>query len=203
MDFSNLKFLHLHQVFAGTGIESIECSTNTEEEFYEALFEETLRNVVWVTDDAVLRYCVFVTETSSCDTNKLLKVVKSKSSQLPLYLWRIDGKMFPKYSKCDCALFQKDKFLFVEFKANAVSKNTNSQETTCEKACEQLQVTFKQFCELYDASGRSFRDMFPNIKALIVLNRTIPRGTAYQKNLQSLFLRNNKILLNFDSVKKF
>ena len=201
MDISRLDNLHVQKVFVGTGIESILNTTTSSVEFYEALFEEMQRHMVWVTDDSALKYCVFVTETANCDTNKLLKVINSSKS--PLYLWRIDGKMFPKYSKCDCALFQDGKFFFVEFKANAISQTPNSQEITCEKACEQLQITFEQFCQLYEKSGISFRELFTDIKAMVVLNKTIPRDTAFQKNLKSTFLKNNKVILEFGNEKSF
>lgn len=201
MDTSRLDNLHVQKVFAGAGIGSIVDTTSTTEEFYDALFDEKQRHLIWVADDDTLKYCVFVTETANCDTNKLLKV--TNTSQSPLYLWRIDGKMFPKYSKCDCALFMEDKFLFVEFKANALSQNSDTQETTCEKACKQLQITFEQFCQLYETAGIPFQELFPDIKAMVVQNRTIPKGTAFQKNLSSTFLRKNKVILEFGNEKSF
>lgn len=55
----------------------------------------------------------------------------------------------------------------------------------------------------HEKSGISFRELFTDIKAMVVLNKTIPRDTAFQKNLKSTFLKNNKVILEFGNEKSF
>jgi len=198
MDIDFLRNLNVRQVFVGVGLESLLTNLETEESFYAAVFDETMRHVIFVTDDPQLKHCVYIQETKGADTNKLLTV--NNSSQKPLYLWRIDGVMFSKFSKCDCALFQDKKLRFVEFKANAISEFQGTIQANCEKASEQLSLTYKMFGEKYSEAGKSLKDLFNDIEAVIVLNKTIPRDDAYHKKLKATFVKQNRIKLNIENV---
>lgn len=166
-----------------------------DDERIQYLFKETTRAQVWVTDDDKVGYCVFVFDTNGVNKNKLLYVTNPASHSI--FLWSIDGRMFKKLSKCDCALISSRVLHLVEFKANVESENLQTIVEHYDKASEQLSHTLKYITEAYESLGTDIFDIFNEIDAQIVFDPQIPQDNAYQKTVSKRFNKENLIVLTF------
>lgn len=191
-DLSLLNSLSIKTVFIGQGIDSLLAQISSEQDYLVTLFEAEKRGVIWITDDADARHSVFVTDTYGVNKDKLL-MVKNPNVKT-LFLWHIDGVMFAKYSKCDCALLHDRLMHLIEFKANAKNASDDSVQANYEKASEQLALTFEKFEQLYNNHGQDIFSLFDDIDVMIVFDRTVPQHDAYQKNIISKF--SDRTLLN-------
>lgn len=200
LDFSVINNLSVKTVFVGQGIDSLLAQIKSEQDYLVALFETETRGTIWITDDAVVGHSIFVTDTNGVNKDKLLKVLNPNIKTL--FLWHIDGVMFAKYSKCDCALLHERLMHLVEFKANAKNASDDSIQANYEKASEQLALTFEKFQELYDNHGQDIFSIFDDIDALIVFDKTVPQDDAYQKNIISKFSRRTLLTLSFGNELK-
>lgn len=194
-DFSILNNLSIQTVFIGQGIDSLLAQISSEQDYLVALFETEKRGVIWITDDADAGHSIFVTDTNGVNKDKLLKVVNPNIKTL--FLWHIDGIMFVKYSKCDCALLHDRLMHLIEFKANAKNASDDSIQANYEKASEQLALTFEKFEELYKNHGQDIFSIFDDIDALIVFDRIVPQDDAYQKSIISKFSDRTLLRLSF------
>ena len=199
-DLSVLNNLSLKTVFIGQGIDSLLAQINSEQDYLVALFETETRGTIWITDDASAGHSIFVTDTHGVNKDKLLKVLNPNIKTL--FLWHIDGVMFAKYSKCDCALLHDRLMHLVEFKANAKNATGDSIQANYEKASEQLALTFEKFEELYNNHGQNIFDIFDDIDAMIVFDKTVPQDDAYQKNIISKFAQRTLLNLSFGNELK-
>ncbi len=182
MDYSLFDDLHFKEVFIGVGIDQLINEIQRVEDYTVALFEASEGHIIWITDDEKAGRSVFVTDTNGVNKDKLLKI--SNKERKSLFLWHIDGVMFERYSKCDCALLHDKLMHLIEFKANAKNATDNSIQANYEKAKNQITLTFKTFKDLYSKKGFDLWDIFSDIDAMIVFNKTVPQDLAYQKSLQ-------------------
>lgn len=199
-EFSILNNLSIKTVFVGQGIDPLLDQISTEQDYLVALFETETRGTIWITDDAAAGHSIFVTDTNGVNKDKLLQVFNPNIKTL--FLWHIDGVMFAKYSKCDCALLHDRLMHLIEFKANARNKSDDSIQANYEKASEQLALTFEKFMELYRNHGNDIFNIFDNIDALIVFDKVVPQNDTYQKSIISKFSKRTLLNLTFENELK-
>lgn len=200
LDLSLLNKLSIKSVFIGQGIDSLLAQISSEQDYLVALFETEKRGTIWITDDATVGHSIFVTDTNGVNKDKLLKVLNPNIKSL--FLWHIDGVMFAKYSKCDCALLHERLMHLIEFKANAKNASDDSIQANYEKASEQLALTFEKFEELYNNQGQNIYTIFDDIDALIVFDKMVPQDDAFQKNIISKFSKRTLLNLSFGNELK-
>lgn len=200
LDLSLLNKLSIKSVFVGQGVDQLLAQISSEQDYLVALFETEKRGMIWITDDADAGHSIFITDTNGVNKDKLLQVINPNVKTL--FLWHIDGVMFKKYSKCDCALLYDKLMHLIEFKANAKNASDDSIQANYEKASEQLALTFEKFEELYNNQGQNIYTIFDDIDALIVFDKTVPQDDAYQKNIISKFSRRTLLNLSFGNVLK-
>lgn len=200
LDLSLLNKLSIKSVFIGQGIDQLLAQISSDQDYLVALFETEKRGTIWITDDATAGHSIFVTDTNGVNKDKLLKVLNPNIKTL--FLWHIDGVMFAKYSKCDCALLHERLMHLIEFKANAKNASDDSIQANYEKASEQLALSFEKFEELYKNHGQDIFCIFDDIDAMIVFDRTVPQDDAYQKNIISKFSNRTLLKLSFGNELK-
>ena len=201
MDGEIINELHLEDLFSKITIGLIDTTSQDGHESWGGLFEETRRGLVWVTDDDVKGHCVYVYDTSGVNKNKLLEI--EQNSGTILLLWHIDGAMFKKRSKGDCALIQNRFLHLVEFKANVVTSSEESIEEHYEKAAEQLINSYNLINDLYKRINIESKDIFDSVDAMIVFNPTIPRRNPTQQSFQEKFRQEHKMILYMGNKRKF
>lgn len=198
MDYSVFEGLHFKEVFVGVGIDQLFDEIKRVEDYTVALFEGSEGHVIWITDDEEKGHSVFVSDTNGVNKDKLLQI--NNRNRKSLFLWHIDGVMFERYSKCDCALLHDRLVHLIEFKANAKNASDDSIQANYEKAKNQITLTFKTFKDLYAKKGFSLWDIFEDIDAMIVFNKTVPQDLAYQKSLQKQVAKDIGVLLTFENA---
>lgn len=189
--------LNLHQAFKG---EDPFSENRTEDDAYSILFEKSNRSNLIVFDDADVGHSRFITETKGIGSDKVLSV--SNPQHLDSFLLHIDGVLFSKQSKCDCALISDQKIAFIEFKTNAANKTKESREDCYNKCYNQLKTTVNVFDNRYEKIHESFRSKFNSLCAIGVFNPTTPATPASLKNLSVKFLREVKMKLSFTNKTK-
>lgn len=200
LDISLLNKLSIKSVFVGQGFDALLSQIRSEQDYLVALFETEKRGVIWITDDADAGHSIFVTDTKGVNKDKLLQIINPNIKTL--FLWHIDGVMFKKYSKCDCALLYDRLMHLIEFKANAKNESDDSIQANYEKASEQLALSFEKFEELYKNHGQDIFSIFDDIDAMIVFDKTVPQDDAYQKNIISKFSNRTLLKLSFGNELK-
>ena len=108
--------------------------------------------------------------------------------------------MFERFSKCDCALLHDKLMHMIEFKANARNATDDSIQANYEKAKNQITLTFNTFRDLYAKKGFDLWDIFSDIDAMIVFNKTVPQDLAYQKSLQKQVANEIDVSLTFGNT---
>ena len=180
------------------GIDNLLAEIKKAEDYTVALFENSDGHIIWITDDEDIGHSIFVTSTYGVNKDKLLQVNNRNRSSL--FLWHIDGVMFERFSKCDCALLHDRLMHMVEFKANARNATDDSIQANYEKAKNQITLTFKTFRELYAKKGFDLWEIFKDIDAKIVFNKTVPQDLAYQKSLQKQVANEIDLSLTFGNT---
>ena len=194
-DLSILNSLSIKTVFVGQGIDPLLAQISCEQDYLVALFETETRGTIWITDDAEAGHSIFVMDTNGVNKDKLLEIKNPNIKTL--FLWHIDGVMFDKYSKCDCALLHDRLMHLIEFKANAKNESDGTIQANYNKASEQLALTFEKFMELYNNHDMNLFSIFENIDAMIVFDKTVPQDDAYQKSIISKFSKRTLLNLSF------
>lgn len=198
MDYSVFDELHFKEVFIGVGIDQLLDEIKRAEDYTVALFEGSDGHIIWITDDEKAGHSIFVSDTNGVNKDKLLQIRNSKRKTL--FLWHIDGVMFERYSKCDCALLHDRLMHMIEFKANAKNATDDSIQANYEKAKNQITLTFKTFKDLYAKEGFDLWDIFKDIDAMIVFNKTVPQDLAYQKSIQKQVAADIEVSLTFGNT---
>ena len=196
MDFSFLEALQLKKAFA----DNLKFqSVVTDSDYLNELFEHSNRGKVFIHDDENKGFSTFVTDTNGLGADKIFKIYNTPHKDL--FLWHIDGVLYSKGSKCDCA-FLTDRYLrFVEFKSNATNNTDEAIEDNYKKAAAQISNTHKDVNARCKATGVDLRK-YLKLEAYAVFNRTVPKNNAHQKSISAKFLLDNKFKLYFkDSVK--
>lgn len=196
VDYSPIKEIKLKEAFID--IEKFNIISN-DEDYIKDLFEISNRGTIFIHDDETQGHTIFVEDTNGLGSDKIFKIVNSKHAWI--FLWHIDGILFKKDSKCDCAIIVDNYLGFIEFKSNATNKTPEAIKENYDKAIDQLKHTItevKARCSKVgiDLMKRTF------IEAFAVFNRTVPRNNATQKNLAAKFqLEMDNIPLRFCNEK--
>lgn len=196
MEISVFARIRFKEAFRGVSIVDI---IDSDEDFLRELCERSSRSQVFVYDDPECGHSVFVQDTNGLGLNKVLRL--TNPNRRDLFLLHIDGVLFKKGSKCDCALVSEKELLFVEFKSDAV----NREERTCienyKKCYSQLFISVEEFRARFNAVGVDLLNNFDSVFAYAVFNPTVPQVSNTQQNLSAKFLLATGIKLVFDNQK--
>lgn len=176
MDFSLITRFRFKEAFNGN-IRFQEISDD--EDYLKLLFEHRDRGVIYVYDDSNQGHSIFLDNTRGIGIDKVFSI--RNRTHKDVFLWHIDGVLYKKNSKCDCACITDQELSFIEFKTNAENQSDEAILDNFEKAKEQLLLTIQDISNKCQAIGIDIRELV-DIDAYIVLNRTVPDGSAYQKN---------------------
>lgn len=196
MDFSILNRLQLKAAFA----DNLKFqSVVTDNDYLTEIFEHSNRGKVYIYDDENKGFSTFVTNTNGLGKDKTLEI--DNDPHRDLFLWRIDGVLYGKGSKCDCALLTDSYLRFVELKSNAANNTDEAIEDNYKKALSQISLTYKDINNRCKAVGVDLRKV-RKLEAYAVFNRTVPKDNAHQKSISTKFFLDNKFKLYFkNSVK--
>ena len=199
MDTDVIQDYHLEEIFHNLSIGLVNTQIEDGINSWKKLFEETRHGLIWVTDDASLGCCVFITDTYGINKNKLLRI--EQTTGCPLVLWKIHGAMFQKLSKGDCALIHNKLLHLVEFKANVTSSSELNIVGHYEKAASQIINAYDIIKTLYEKAHINISDVYDDVDAMIVFNPTIPRSNSTQQSFKERFRIENKMLLYMGNVR--
>ena len=195
MIFSVLEELRFKDVFSDLSL----FSGDEEIDYIDVLIEHSTRTSTFVYDSEVEGHSIFIEDTSGIGNNKIF-IIKNPNRK-DFFLMHIDGVLFDKNSKCDCAIITDKELDFIEFKSNAINRTDEAIESNYEKASSQLLNTLTEFRRRYEAIGDSL-DGKKKLECYAVFNKTVPRNPAYQKKLSASFLKNsNGVKLKFENSK--
>ena len=170
------------------------------DDFLNELFENDNRGTIYVCDCEDLGHSKFIIDTKGIGNNKIFTITNPLHQDV--FLWHIDGVVFAKNEKCDCAVLTNKELFFIEFKTNAVLKSNESREENHRKACNQLLNTISEVQTRCQNVGVDLLKTVA-IEAYAVFNNTIPRCSATQKRYSAYFLSKSRgIKLKFDNSKK-
>ena len=192
MDFSAITSLSLKEAYRGTLFDEV----IEDSDYLDKLFEHRNRTQIFVLDSVDAGHSVFIDNTSGVGRNKCFYVGNPKN--IDVFLWHIDGVLYKRDTKCDCALLTTKACFFVEFKVNAQNNSNEAIRENYEKATMQLSSTIKDVTNRCQATGRNIHSE-RDLQAFVVLNKTVPRILSYQKSLRVKFLRENKVRLSFEN----
>lgn len=168
-----------------------------DEDWLTELFEHNNRSQLFVYDDTEIGHSVFVTSSAGIGRDKFL--VLSNRQRADVFLWHIDGVLFKKDSKCDCAILTDTLLAFVEFKSNAANLSMEAIEENYRKATDQLLHTLCEVEKRCMKAGVCIREKVW-MKAFAVFNRSVPRNDAYKKALSAKFLLHTQgVKLHFEN----
>ncbi len=181
MDFEAIKRLKLKAAYFGNPIFK---DIHKDEDFLNELFECDNKGSLFIHDDASVGHSVYIADTYGLGSDKTFQIKNDNHEDV--FLMHIDGVLYDKDTKCDCAFLTKNELGFVEFKANATNNTTKAIKDNYEKACKQLAYTYKDFRDKCRAIGIEIEEML-SINSFAVFNRTVPNNNAYQKMISAKF----------------
>lgn len=182
MDCAAIHRLRLKEAFGDMQkFQTVTCDA----ELLAELFEWTTRGVIFVYDDDEAGHSVFVADTRGLGSDKTFRVLNTDHKDL--FLWHIDGVMYRKGSKCDCAFLADRRLGFIEFKSNAANNSDEAIKANYEKATMQMRLTIG---DVIDRCRNAGIDVMAStmVEAYAVFNPTVPRHNAYQKKIAARFL---------------
>ena len=191
MDSSVIRELRLKEAFVD--IQKFQ-AVQSDADLLTELFEWTNRGLIFIHDDEEKGHSVFVTDTKGLGADKIFRIYNAPHKEI--FLWHIDGVLYSKGSKCDCAFIAEGHLGFVEFKSNAANNTGETIQGNYEKASSQLTLTFqdvKERCHNVNVDIMSGK----LVEAYAVFNRTVPRDNAHKKNVSAKFFKDNAIPLYF------
>jgi len=186
MDFQAIHQLRLKEAFKGVKVFDV---ISSDEKYLARLFECDSKAQLFVYDDEQKGYCTYVTDTNGVGHDKCLDVINKKRKDV--FLWRIDGVLYRKNEKCDCAVLTNKEIYFVEFKSKVSGRTEVGITGAYEKAYSQLLTTLNEMWERFEAIDLDLSSIL-KVRAIVVLNQTIPQNSASQKHLRAKFIRNRK-----------
>lgn len=195
MDFEVINRLRLKEAFNEFDLFR---DVSKNEDWLDKLFECDSRGQLFVYDDADIGHVVYVNDTNGLGRDKVFVLVNKNHKDV--FLWHIDGVIYEKTSKCDCAVITADEMDFIEFKTSA---SNNSQKAILDnyyKSSEQLQIVVKDVKERCSKVGVILTSVF-SIEAHAVFNPTVPSDNAMKKNISAKFLLSTGVKLCFDNMK--
>ena len=197
MDFKAINQLKIKEAFAGNQTFQ---RVVVDDDLLTELFECGNRGTLFVYDDLEVGHCVYVQDTMGLGRDRVFTI--SNSAHKDVFLWHIDGVLYKKNSKCDCAVLDERSFNLVEFKANAANESQKAIEENYQGASNQLLLTLKDITNRCNSVGIDIKDVV-NVEAYAVFNRTIPRDDALRKRIAASFLFESKgVKLHFENSKK-
>jgi hypothetical protein len=145
-------------------------------------------SVFWIDEDDTTKISFIVNQsTELVDEEVMLRVNNQHSKAINILC--IDGCIFSSAdgSRCDCALFDDDKFCFCELKYDV--KNTGTASKNLRKARnEQLSNTILSFKSKVDFA------LFTKLEAYVVLKKRLyPNRTARLSELKKEFWDKHKV----------
>lgn len=182
MNFNIITRFKFKEAFNGNALFQGVAEDN---DYLKVLFEYSDRGTIYIYDDLQLGHSVFVDNTHGLGIDKVF-TIKNKIHK-DVFLWHIDGILYKKNTKCDCACITDNELSFIEFKTNAENQTDKAIIENFEKAKEQLLQTIQDFSNRCQTIGVDIRG-FVDIDAYIVLNRSVPDGNAFQKGISAKFL---------------
>lgn len=190
-----LKRFHFREILKDFAIQDW---FDSSDKAIRGIFETSDHHQIWITDDSSIGHCIFITDTKGVNKNKLLII--NNFTQKELYLWRIDGKLYKKDTRCDCAIIHDNLLHLIEFKANAQNESSAAIEENYAKAMDQLGTTLTTLESQYNHCQKKIWDFFSDIDAQVVFNPTVPQKTALQQSTAVKFLKEYGIKLNFGNT---
>lgn len=195
MDFGPIDQLVLKDAFSDNPKFQ---SVNNSEDYLTELFECENRGQLYIYDDTDKGYSTYVENTFGLGRDKTFIILNKNHKDV--FLWHIDGVLFSKDSKCDCAILTDVDMDFIEFKSNAVNNTEEAIEDNYTKASGQLLTTIEAVTERCSSVGVELVDVV-KIKAFAVFNRSVPKNDALRKNISTKFLKDSGgIKLSFDNT---
>lgn len=195
MNFEVINRLRLKEAF---GEFNLFQHISKDEEWLDILFECDNRGQLFVYDDADVGHVVYVNETKGLGRDKVFGLVNKTHKDV--FLWHIDGVIYEKTSKCDCAVITTDEMEFIEFKTNASNNSDEAIFDNYHKASDQLQKIVKDVKERCSKVGVKLTSVIP-VEAHAVFNPTVPADNAMKKNISAKFLVRTGVKLRFDNMK--
>lgn len=195
MNFEVINRLRLKEAF---GEFDLFQHISKDEEWLDILFECDTRGQLFVYDDADVGHVVYVNDTKGLGCDKVFGLVNKTHKDV--FLWHIDGVIYEKTSKCDCAVITSDEMEFIEFKTNASNNSDEAIFDNYHKASDQLQKIVKDVKERCSKVGVKLTSVIP-VEAHAVFNPTVPADNAMKKNISAKFLVRTGVKLRFDNMK--
>ena len=195
MDCEAIDRLHLKEAF---GEFEVFQRISTDEDWLDVLFECDTRGQLFVYDDADVGHVVYVNDTKGLGRDKVFELVNDSHKEV--FLWHIDGVVYKKSSKCDCAIVTSDEMEFIEFKTEASNKTAEAIEENYNRASEQLQQIVLDVKARCAKVGVELTSVVP-VEAHAVFNPTVPSDSAMKKNISVKFLFKTGVKLSFDNKK--
>ncbi len=196
MDFEVINHLCLKEAF---GEYELFQRVSKDVDWLDKLFECDTRGLLFVYDDADVGHVVYVSDTKGLGRDKVFGLVNKNHKDV--FLWHIDGVIYEKTSKCDCAVITTDEMEFIEFKTNASNSSQEAIEDNYHKASEQLQKIVLDVKERCAKVGVKLTSVIP-VEAHAVFNPTVPADNAMKKNISAKFLVRTGVKLRFDNMKE-
>ena len=194
MNFSAINQLKIKEAFSDN---SKFQQVKVDDDFLKELFECATRGTLFVYDEPLIGHSIYIEDTSGLGRDKVLVI--NNSDHKEVFLWHIDGVLYKKNSKCDCAILTESIFDLVEFKTDAANDSDKSKEYNYTKSKDQLLLTLQDISDRCMSVGINLRD-FVNIEAYSVFNRTVPQNDALRKQISASFLLESKgIKLKFEN----
>lgn len=195
MNFEAINRLRLKEAFSEFELFQ---RISKDEDWLDILFEGDTRGQLFVYDDAEAGHVVYVNDTKGLGRDKVFELVNKTHKDV--FLWHIDGVIYEKTSKCDCAIITTDELDFIEFKTNASNSSQEAIYDNYHKASEQLQKIVMDVKERCFKTGIKLTSVIP-VEAHAVFNPTVPSDNAMKKNISAKFLVRTGIKLRFDNMK--
>lgn len=195
MNFEVINRLRLKEAF---GEFDLFQHISKDEEWLDILFECDNRGQLFVYDDADVGHVVYVNDTKGLGRDKVFGLVNKTHKDV--FLWHIDGVIYEKTSKCDCAVITTDEMEFIEFKTNASNNSDEAIFDNYHKASDQLQKIVEDVKERCSKVGVKLTSVIP-VEAHAVFNPTVPADNAMKKNISAKFLVRTGVKLRFDNMK--
>ena len=195
MNFEAINRLQLKEAFGE--IELFQ-RISKDEDWLDKLFECDSRGQLFVYD-AEVGHVVYVNDTKGLGRDKVYGLVNKNHKDV--FLWHIDGVIYEKTSKCDCAVITTDEMEFIEFKTNASNNTQEAISDNYHKASEQLQKIVTDVKDRCSKVGVKLTSVIP-VEAHAVFNPTVPSDNAMKKSISARFLVRTGIKLSFDNMKE-
>lgn len=168
-------------------------------ELSDKLLEYSVKKNIFIYDSKEKGFSIFIEDTKGIGIDKTFHIINPRKETV--VLMRIDGVLFAKETKCDCAFITDNEINFIEFKVNAENKTEKAIIENYKKASSQLISTLLDFRERYYRIGKNL-DKLSKLSCYAVFNRTVPKDTATQKKIAAKFLIDSHgVKLKFDNNK--